>query len=210
MKSFLVLLAMVSAFSIAWAATPLIFVQSTAVAAYPEDATYISNSQCKVCHNAKAEGEQWNVWKTMGHANAYTALTTDEAKAVAEKAGVTGNPAEAAQCLQCHVTGYDVETQAAPAKIKMTDGVQCESCHGPASLHNEDGKTLKFSPGKAGDIDVTAHLAKVSEATCLQCHNEKSATWNPERYTKADGTKAGFDFEQGVAKIAHPNPKKAN
>lgn len=209
MRAFAVLFTVIAAMSIAWATTPLVFIQSTAAAAYPDDANYISHTQCKVCHNAKADGEQWNVWQSMAHANAYNVLTTDAAKAAAEKAGVSGNPAEAAACLQCHVTGYDFETQAAPAKIKATDGVQCESCHGPASLHNEDGKKLKFSSGSAGDIDVTANLAKITEATCTQCHNEKSATWDPERYTTADGAKVGFDYEQAKAKIAHPNPKKA-
>jgi hypothetical protein len=209
LRSSVVLLTLTLAVSVAWAASPLLLVASTTQAAYPEDADYIGNSQCKVCHNAKADGEQWNVWKTMGHANAFEALKTPEAKAAAEAAGVTGDPSEAAQCLQCHVTGYDVETESAPAKIKLEDGVQCETCHGPASMHAEDGKTLKFSPNKAGEIDVTAHLTMISEETCLQCHNEQSATWDPERYTRSDGTKVGFDFEQAAAKIAHPNPKKA-
>lgn len=210
MRGTMVAAMLVSAASLAWAATPLILAQSGVSAAFPDDAEFIGNSQCKVCHNSKAEGEQWNVWKDMGHANAYEVLKTDEAKAAAEAAGVTGDPAEAAECLQCHVTGYDVESQSAPAKIKLADGIQCETCHGPSSLHAEDGKKLKFSSGKSADIDVTANLATISEATCLQCHNEKSATWDPERYTKADGTKVGFDFEQAKEKVSHANPKKSH
>jgi hypothetical protein len=208
MRALAVTAALISAVSIAWAASPLLLVTSTTQAAFPDDAEYIGHSQCKVCHNTKADGEQWNIWKSKGHANAIATLETDEAKAVAEEAGVSGNPAEAAQCLQCHVTAYDVETESAPAKIAIADAVQCESCHGPGSLHAADGKTLKFSPGQAGDIDVMANLAKISEATCVQCHNDKSPTWDPERYTKEDGTKVGFDYVQAAAKIAHLNPKK--
>ena len=44
--------------------------------------------------------------------------------------------------------------------------------------------------------------------TCLKCHNDESPTWDPEKYTLEDGTKAGFDFEQAFATIAHFNPKK--
>ena len=79
--------------------------------------------------------------------------------------------------------------------------------HGPATSHAVDGNTLKFSPGKTGDIDVTANLKKISGASVL-CHNERSPTWDPERYTVADGTKSGFDYDQATAKVAHLNPKK--
>ena len=43
----------------------------------------------------------------------------------------------------------------------------------------------------------------------LECHNEESPTWNPEKYTRADGTKVGFDFEQAKKLTEHPNPLKA-
>jgi hypothetical protein len=191
------------------ATSPLTLFQAATSSAFPEDAEYIGQSQCKVCHNAKADGEQWNAWKTERHSHAFETLKSDAAKAVAEKAGIAGSPAEAAQCLKCHVTGYDEATQSAPAKIALADSVQCETCHGPGSMHQEDGKTLKFSPDKAAGIDVTAHLAKISEVTCTKCHNAESPTWNPEKYTTAAGEKVGFDFEQAVKIIAHPNPKKA-
>lgn len=170
-----------------------------------QEAEYVGNSQCKMCHNKEADGKVWTVWSSSAHAKAYELLGTPESKAVAEKAGVTGSPQEAPECLSCHVTAYSKD--AMPAKIKMEDGVQCESCHGPASLHVADGKAKMMK--KDETVDISAHIKKGDEAGCRTCHNEKSPTWNPERYTLADGTKAGFDFEQAWKKIEHGKPDKA-
>lgn len=181
----------------------------TAVGVAQAQSDYIGNDQCKVCHNKKPEGAQWSVWKEMNHANALNALMSDEAKKVAEEKGLPKPPHESPECLKCHVTGYDVEKMAAPAKIKHEDGVQCETCHGPGSAHVTDGREVMFKKKTAAEIDWMANLKKVEEALCRECHNEESPTWNPEKYTLEDGSKAGFDFEQAKAKIAHPNPTKA-
>lgn len=172
--------------------------------AFAQDAAYVGNSQCKICHSKKEDGEAWPKWKAEKHSSAFTDLSSDAAKAAAQKAGVTKPPAEAPECLKCHVTGYDAAKGATDAKLKMEDGVQCESCHGPASLHTADGK--KFKSGDKS-VDMKAHIKRPDEAVCAQCHNDKNPTWNPERYTTADGKKTGFDFKQASEKIAHKKPK---
>lgn len=177
-----------------------------AFAASAEEPEYVGQQDCKMCHNKKAEGEQWAVWKNMMHSKAFETLKTDHAKEVAKAAGVTVPPSEAAECLKCHVTAYNVETKSAPAKIKMTDGVQCESCHGPASLHLADGKAVMFQKDKS--VDISKNIKQGSEETCLQCHNDGNPTWDPHKYTTESGEKTGFDFKQAYAKIAHPNPTK--
>lgn len=170
---------------------------------------YIGNAKCKVCHNKKPEGAQWDVWKSMKHAHALEGLQTDEAKKFAADRGITKPPHEAPECVKCHVTAYDVEKMEAPAAIKPEDGVQCESCHGPGGDHVADGQAVMFKKKTAAEVDWTANLQKIEEATCLKCHNDESPSWNPEQFTKEDGTKVGFDFEQAKALIAHPNPTKA-
>jgi len=177
--------------------------------AQDEKPQYIGSAQCKVCHDKKPEGAQYSVWKKMMHAKAFETLKTDAAKKAAEERGITKPPHEAPECLKCHVTGYDLEAMAAPSKIKPEEGVQCETCHGPGEFHVADGRDVMFKKKTAEEVDWMAHLVKVEEKLCLECHNEESPTWNPEKYTKEDGTKAGFDFAQATAKIAHPNPTKA-
>jgi hypothetical protein len=56
--------------------------------AFAQEATYVGNSQCKVCHNKKEEGEQWTKWKASKHAQAFATLSSDAAKAGAQKKGV--------------------------------------------------------------------------------------------------------------------------
>lgn len=168
---------------------------------------YVGNTQCKVCHNSKEEGQQWTVWKGMEHAKAFQTLASDKAKEAAKAKGLTKPPQESPECLRCHVTGYDVAKAAAPAKIKPEDGVQCESCHGPSSAHLKDGQTLKFHKDQVGQIDIKANRVAIDENICKGCHNADSPTWNPEKYTLENGQKVGFDFKQASAKIAHKWPE---
>lgn len=171
------------------------------------DWSYVGQGQCKVCHNSAKEGSQWDKWHDSEHREALDLLKTDKAKAAAEAAGVTTPPAESPECLKCHVTGYDETAKAAPAKISMADGIQCESCHGPSSEHLKDARVLKFTPEKISEMDIRAHLLPVTEETCRGCHNDTSPTWKDDRYTLESGEKVGFDFEQAGAKIAHEYPE---
>lgn len=176
--------------------------------AYAEDAAYMGNATCKMCHNKAEDGEIWNVWQNSKHSKALELLKTDEAKEVAKKVGVTAAPDQAPECLKCHVTGYDAaKDPKVPAKIDMANGVQCESCHGPASLHVPDGRARKMNHDMT--VDIKAHIKKGDKAACAQCHNDKSPTWKADRYTLANGSKTGFDFDQAWKKIEHHIPKAA-
>ncbi|MDX9972205.1 MAG: cytochrome c family protein [FCB group bacterium] len=194
-----------SKFTILVSALTLVAV-GLAFPAFGQDKEFAGTASCKMCHNKPAEGAQFTQWMGTKHAKALETLKSAEAKAVSDKLGLTVAPAENPDCLKCHVTGYDAAAKKAPAKVKMEEGVGCESCHGPAGAHVAmakkamSDKTLK--PGEAMAV-------KPEEKVCTECHNDKSPTWNPERYTTADGKKAGFDFKAAAEKIKHPNPKKA-
>ena len=174
---------------------------------FAQDATYIGEAQCKVCHNKKDEGEQWNKWKAEKHAKTLDVLKTPEADKIAKDKGSAKPAAESPECLKCHVTAFDAATGKTPDKILPAMGIQCEACHGPGSKHAEEGKKKMFKKDPAADTAGT--IKKADAATCTKCHNEESPTWKADKYTLKDGTKVGFDFEQAHAKIAHPNPKKA-
>lgn len=191
--------------------TALATVLILGASSYAQDASqkhdYAGVSQCKLCHNKPDEGKQYSIWKLAEHSQSYTVLLGDRAKEVAKIAGVDGPPNEAASCLSCHVTAYNAETKTHPQKIKKTDGVQCESCHGPGSAHIIDGRKLLMK--KDPTINVADKLVPPDGKTCVQCHNDQNPTWNPERYTLDDGSKVGFSFEEAVKSIQHNNPKKA-
>ena len=168
--------------------------------------TFEGTKQCKLCHNKADEGQQYDTWKKMRHARAYTVLLGDRAKAIAVEQGLEVPPHESPSCLKCHVTGYDVKTKKFSVKAQKTEGVQCESCHGPASDHLADGKSILMK--KDTTINVLDNIIRPTVKTCIQCHNDENPTWDPEKYTLEDGTKAGFDFKQAAKIVAHKNPKK--
>ena len=169
--------------------------------------TYISSNKCKLCHNKPGEGQQYATWQSMGHAHAFETLLSENALSIAKEKGLSVPPSESADCLKCHVTGYDVEKKMHPAQLRMEDGIQCDSCHGPGSAHMADGKTLRMN--KDADIDVLANLIHPDANTCVTCHNPESPTWNPARYVLESGEKNGFNFDEAVKIISHMNPKKA-
>ncbi len=191
------------------AAALMLVLASAAVQAQDKAAEYVGPDQCKVCHNKKPEGAQWTVWKTMKHAKAFESLKSEAALKIAKDKGLAKPPSESPECLKCHVTGYDAAKAAAPARIKAEDGLSCENCHGPGSLHIADAKDVVAKKKTAEEVDWKAHIVTLEEARCRECHNEESPTWNPEQFTKADGTKTGFDFEQAKKLIEHANPLKA-
>jgi nitrate/TMAO reductase-like tetraheme cytochrome c subunit len=178
-----------------------------AAPAFGQAKPYAGTASCKMCHNKPAEGAQFTQWSKTGHAKALDTLKSPEAKAVSDKLGLTVAPAENPDCLRCHVTGYDKEAKKAPEKVKLEEGVGCESCHGPGGEHVALAK--KALSDKSID-PKPAIVTAPDENNCTQCHNPESPTWNPERYTTADGKKVGFDFEQAYKVIAHQNPKKAD
>ena len=169
--------------------------------------TYQGHSKCKICHNVPAEGGQYDKWKGEKHAKAFETLKTDAAKKIGEEKGLAKPPHEAPECLKCHVTGYDAAAAKAPTGIKPEDGVQCETCHGPASAHMTLAQKLKFKPEMIAEVDIMSTHIHPDEQLCMGCHNAESPTWNPEKYTKADGTKAGFDFDAAWKDVGHAHPE---
>jgi hypothetical protein len=166
------------------------------VLAQDKTAKYVGSEKCKVCHKAASRGDQYSVWEKSLHAKAYATLGTEQSKEVAKKAGVTGDPQKAAQCLKCHVTGYDAPAAVKDASFKQSEGVGCEVCHGPGSLY----KTLAVMKNLAAGAQDPKEVGFIAgdEATCLKCHNTDSPTYKEFKYIEA------------YAKITHPLPAKSN
>jgi hypothetical protein len=134
---------------------------------------------------------QHKAWSESAHAKAFTNLKSADAKvvaAVAEKMKVElkGPAAESADCVKCHVTGYELAggyPAADSAKTAAVAAVGCESCHGPGSLHVIASKAEK-----------TKFIYKiVSAKMCTECH---TPTMTPK-----------FKYNEMVKSGVHP--KKA-
>lgn len=169
----------------------ILAVTAAAVAVFASEPQYIGAAKCaKMCHKSASKGAQYTKWQEGPHSKAFETLGTDEAKAVAKKAGVAGNPQEAKECLRCHVTAFDVKDELKASTYSKEDGISCESCHGAGSDY------AKMSIMKDREKSIAAGMMVPDKQTCLKCHNEESPTFKP------------FNYEERLKKIAHPNPKK--
>jgi hypothetical protein len=108
-------------------------------------ATPIGNpDECLECHE-----ETVMSWQESKHGNA---LVNDGFQQAWQAQG------EPADCLQCHTSGYDLET-----KTWQADGVSCEACH-------------YLAPNNPAHPDQVM-LTNSSADTCGGCHVETYAEW---------------------------------
>lgn len=159
-----------------------------------EDYKYTGVKDCGRCHKKELIGDQLSAWKESPHAKAYETLKGDEAKRIAKAKGLTVAPHQADECLRCHATAHGLEpAQIFRKPLLVSDGVQCESCHGPGSAYRK--KTVMADHEKA----VAAGLWEPGkdEKVCTTCHNPESPTWDAAK---------GFDHAARKAKIEHPIP----
>jgi hypothetical protein len=109
---------------------------------------------CRNCHPAAFAS-----WEGTPHASAYQTL---------EK----GSRQFDLDCVSCHVTGWKLP--GGPCDVASTEGrrgVQCEACHGPASLHA---------------VDPPGHIVRdPPAAACASCHTpEHSTGFEPVSFRK--------------------------
>lgn len=169
-------------------------------AASAQDHKWVGLEKCSSCHDEDDIGNQTKVWQGNPHAKARESLATQQAKDWAKEAGVS-DPETDAKCVKCHQSAYGVAPELLSKSFDPSLGVQCESCHGAGKDYRKEEYMIDT------DVAVERGLIPQSEEVCVACHNDDSPAWDPEAYTRADGTKVGFDYEQAAAAIAHPVPE---
>jgi hypothetical protein len=89
-------------------------------------AGFIGVEECTTCHE-----EERAFWDGTAHAHAYKTL-------------VDGSKEYNLECVGCHVTGYGKPGGSTVTHNAKLQNVQCETCHGPGSLHAKkpDAKDL--------------------------------------------------------------------
>ena len=161
---------------------------------------YVGAKKCKTCHEKEEIGNQYDWWTDSVHGKAFETLAGDKARKWAAEKGL-GDPQQADECVKCHVTAHGVPDNMVSRKFDRTASVQCESCHGAG----KDYRKKKVMIDR--DLSISKGLVPQSEKVCVTCHNDESPAWDAERYTRTDGSKGGFDYDQALKEIAHPVPE---
>jgi hypothetical protein len=121
------------------------------------EAGYVGSEECSYCHATEVK-----FWKTTRHAGAWKTL-------------VDGGKQYNRDCVYCHVTGFGKKGGSTLAYTEGLQDIQCETCHGPGSLHveadgNDKPRTIVRTP---------------EERLCKTCHNEEhSDTFQFEAYLR--------------------------
>jgi Cytochrome c554 and c-prime len=123
----------------------------------PGRPSFVGMAKCAPCHKAAVA-----FWGSTVHAHAWQTLVD------------VGKQADY-KCVGCHVTGYGQVGGSSLGHTRRLENVQCETCHGPGSLHVE-AKGLEDPP--------SVHR-QTPETTCTGCHNERhSDTFQVQAYLR--------------------------
>lgn len=122
-----------------------------AALAAPGAAAQDAGPTCADCHE-----DETAQWKVSSHARAMK----PEFLAEWEKQGKKW------ECLPCHTTKYD-----RAAGTYSTEGVNCESCHGPANPDHPDKAKMSI---------------KASDETCRSCHTLTYGEWRVSAHGQKD------------------------
>ncbi len=152
-----------------------------------QDFNYIGAGKCKMCHNSEKAGYAYNIWKESLHAKALVSLGNEKSLAYAKANGIA-DPTKDPKCLNCHST-YHMVPKDNIETLLPTEGVSCESCHGPGSAY----KTNTIM--KSRELSMKNGLILPTKEVCETCHNKQNPFYKP------------FNYEEAVKKIAHPTPK---
>lgn len=179
----------------------------TPQAASPTTPLYVGPGSCSAasCHGSvtpKTETRvlqnEYSTWVLKDkHARAYQALTTPVSQRMARILGLT-KAETAKKCLACHA--LDVLQEQRGRNFELSEGVSCESCHGPASAWLGPHTTRNWpheESAKLGMFD-TKKIGRRAER-CLSCHlgtaekfvdHEMIAAGHPDLYFELDSFSA--------------------
>lgn len=152
-------------------------------------------------------GNEYTTWTKDPHSRAYEVLHNEVSHRISKSR--SGVPAyEDALCLRCHV--HPLFEKGKHSEWFASDGVSCESCHGPAQnwLHEHYRPGWKEKTAKEklaeGMCDTRSLIARVR--LCVDCH-----VGSPEAEVNHDLIAAGhprlnFEFAAFHARMPHHWP----
>lgn len=161
----------------------------------------VVNCASSLCHGSVSTWQsspvaqnEYVVWSRLDkHARAYNVLLNDRSRSIASKLGLAKPAHESKECLDCHAHNPVVER--ADARHKITDGVSCEGCHGPAGpwIASHTAPGVKHADNLAHGLYPTE--APQARATlCMSCHFGTSEKYVNHRTMAAGHPRLSFEL----------------
>lgn len=140
------------------------------------------------------------------HSRAYAVLAGRRGQQIAASLGL-GNATSAPECLGCHATPTHGGTRG--ARFQISDGVGCESCHGPAGngwLQSHYARPATHASNVRDGL-VPLDDPQVRANVCLDCHygSEKSGQFVTHSMMAAGHPRVSFELDLFSALQQHHN-----
>jgi hypothetical protein len=188
------------------------FLVSSAAASTASDSNepvkYIGPGSCAAtsCHGSvkpvagsRVLQNEYSTWILQDkHSRAYQALTGDIGERMAGILKLGAKAEESPKCLACHALSTTPEQRGRPFEI--SEGVSCESCHGPASAWLGPHTTRDWPHQKSVALGMRDTRNVIHRADlCLECHlgtkekfvdHEMIAAGHPDLYFELDSFSA--------------------
>ncbi len=159
-----------------------------------------------LCHGAIKQWKESNVlqneyltWsRTDKHARAYSVLLNDRSKRIVKNLNLPQPAHEAKICLDCHA--HVVPEDKRGDRFVLSDGITCESCHGPA----EKWIKTHVEPAQKGVSQHEKNIADgmystsdaVSRASlCMSCHFGNQDKFVNHRIMAAGHPRLSFELD---------------
>ena len=128
------------------------------------------------------------------HTRAYSVLLEDRSRRIARNLGMKEAPHQAKLCLDCHA--HNPPPDRRDERFKVTDGVSCEACHGPA----EGWIKAHTAPDATHADNVKRGLYPTSDPValarlCLSCHFGNRDKFVTHRMMGAGHPRMSFELD---------------
>jgi hypothetical protein len=171
----------------------LLAAQTNSVSDQPK---FLGPQSCSAssCHGGAGEkSKQYTIWSThdFHHARPYATLETARSERLAEVLKI-GNTTQSARCTVCHAPFATVAAERLGHDAAVTEGISCETCHGPSENWIRPHTRLDYSHADrvaTGMRDLENLYVRAN--TCVACHQdldpEIRAAGHPELIFEMDG-----------------------
>ncbi len=137
-------------------------------------ASSLCHGSVKLWKDSNVLQNEYLTWSRIDkHARAYNILLNERSQRIVRNLGLKQPAHEAKICLDCHA--HVIPQERRGERFKVTDGVTCESCHGPA----EKWVKTHVAPGDSATAQHAANIddgmyptsdAVARAKLCMSCH----------------------------------------